>query len=383
MGLSPRSRRRDDGIIAKLYDIDWLLPMLLFIAGLVGVAMIYAARDGVWEAGAQQHLIRLSLGFTAMIVIALVPIRFWFSMAYPAYIGSLLLLIAVEFFGVTVNGSQRWLDLGVTRVQPSELMKIAIVMALARFYHDLPDWRVSKPMGVFGAILIIIMPVALVLNQPDLGTAILILLTGLVLVFMSGISWRIIAAGIAAAAVMVPLFYRFGLKDYQRERIWTFLDPSRDPTGASYQVIQSQIALGSGGVGGKGFMNGTQTKHKYVPENTTDFIFTGIGEQFGFQGSLATIALYMLIIGLCIYFANQVKQVFSKHLIIGIAATFSFYTFINLAMIMGLAPVVGVPLPLISYGGTVILAVLAGFGLILSAMVHKDTELPRGTGLLL
>lgn len=367
----------------KLYQLDWFVPALVMVLGAVGVTMIFSSTGGIWGDGAQQHLVRLILGFALMFGIALTDIRIWMGLAYPMYLGALTLLIAVEFFGVSMNGSQRWLDLGLTRVQPSEIMKLAVVMALARFYHDLPDWRVSKPIGIIGAIIIIAMPVALVMRQPDLGTSLLIIAPGLILLFLSGVRWRIINAGLLAAAIALPLFFTFGLKAYQRERVLTFLDPQRDPTGASYHIIQSKIALGSGGVNGKGFMKGTQAQLDYVPENSTDFIFTVIGEEFGLTGGIGLIFLYAILLCLCLYRAVQCKQVFSRLLIMGITATFALYIFINLAMVMGMAPVVGVPLPLISYGGTVMLAVMAGFGLILSAHLHRDQELPRGTGLLL
>lgn len=370
-------------VFGKLADINWLLPVLVFLIGIIGVATIYSATGGNWDLGAKQHFVRLIAGGVFMLIIAMTDIRVWFAMAYPGFIIALILLVCVEFFGVSVNGSQRWLDLGVARVQPSEFMKLAAVLALARFYHDLPAWRVSSFIGILGALIIIFIPVILILHQPDLGTSIMLAATGITLIFLAGINWRVITSAMVAASIAIPLFFVFGLKDYQRARILTFLDPERDPTGASYHIIQSKIALGSGGVSGKGFMQGTQASLKYVPENRTDFIFTVIGEEFGLIGGLSTMALYMLIIGLCFWLASQVKQMFSRLLIMGLVMTFTLYVLINLAMIMGLAPVVGVPLPLISYGGTVMMTVLAGFGIILSAHLHRDTELPRGSGLLL
>ena len=372
---SSGSSRR--GFAGKLYEVNWLLPVLVGLIGFVGVIMIYAATDGVWSRGAQQHLIRILVGGLFMIGIALTDIRVWYTLAYPAYLGALVLLIGVDAMGVSVNGSQRWLDLQIIRLQPSEVMKLAIVLALARYYHDLPRWRVSHITGILGALLIIGIPMVLVLRQPDLGTTLLLAATGFAIVFLAGINWRIITLAIIGGSVAIPLFIRFGLKEYQRARILTFFDPSRDPSGASYHITQSKIALGSGGVSGKGFMNGTQRQFGYVPENQTDFIFTVIGEEFGLVGSLGTIGIYIAIIGLCIWLASQCKHHFSKLLILGLAVTFTLYIFINLGMVMGLLPVVGVPLPLISYGGTVILTVMAGFGLILSAHLHRSSELPR------
>jgi len=366
------------GLIAKLYEINWLLPVLVALVGMVGVTMIYAATDGVWDLGAQQHLIRLVLAGGVMIGIAVFDIKIWYNLAYPAYLATLILLIAVDVAGVSVNGSQRWLDLQLIRLQPSELMKLAIVLALARYFHDMAKWRISHPTGLMGALLIILIPMALILRQPDLGTALLVAATGFTIVFLAGINWRVISSAFIAAVVAIPLFIQFGLKPYQRSRILTFFDPSRDPSGAGYHITQSKIALGSGGVTGKGFMNGTQRQLEYVPENRTDFIFTVIGEEFGLVGSLATIGLYISVIGLCLWLSTQCKHYFSRLLILGVTTTFTLYIFINLGMVMGLLPVVGVPLPLISYGGTVIVTVMAGFGLILSAHLYRRNELPRG-----
>lgn len=365
------------GLLAKLYEVNWLLPVLIFIVGGIGVAMIFAATDGTWHLGAQQHLIRIIFATFMMLCVAMIDIKYWYHMAYPIYGVALLLLIGVDFYGVNVNGSQRWLDIGVTRIQPSELMKLGVVLALARYYHDLPKWRVSHILGIIGALLLIGLPTQFIIRQPDLGTTLLVCATGLTIVYLAGINWRIITSALIAGSIALPLFYLYGLKDYQRRRIATFISPENDPTGAGYHIQQSKIALGSGGTSGKGFMNGTQRQLEYVPENRTDFIFTVIGEEFGLIGGLVTMGLYALIIGLCMWLAFQCRYLFSKLLILGLTTTFALYVFINLAMVMGLAPVVGVPLPLISYGGTVILTVMFGFGLILSAHLHRQAEMPR------
>lgn len=365
------------GLRAKLYEINWLLIALVGLVGLVGVTMIFAATDGVWSRGAQQHFIRLIFAGGLMLAVALTDIKIWYNLAYPIYAVALILLIGVDVIGVSVNGSQRWLDLKLLRFQPSEVMKVAIVLALARYYHDLSKYYISRISGLLGAVFLILMPMALILRQPDLGTTLLVAATGVALVFLAGVNWRVITGAALASAIALPLFFRFGLKDYQRSRILTFLDPSRDPTGASYHITQSKIALGSGGVSGKGFMNGTQRQLEYVPENRTDFIFTVIGEEFGLIGSLITMGLYISVIGLCVWLSLQCKHIFSRLLILGLTTTFTLYIFINLGMVMGLAPVVGVPLPLISYGGTVILTVMAGFGLVLSAHLYRQNELPR------
>lgn len=376
MNLTTDSRQSLRG---KLFEINWILPALVYLIGAIGVAMIFAATDGNWNNGAQQHLIRLVLAGIIMFVVAMIDIRVWYHLAYPIYFLALLALMGVDTMGVEVNGSQRWLEMpGLRRrFQPSEIMKLAIVLALARYYHDLPSWRVSNIAGIVGALLIIGLPTQFILRQPDLGTTLLLGATGVSMVFLAGINWRVITSALIVAGITVPLFYQFGLKEYQRARINTFFNPSDDPTGAGYHIIQSKIALGSGGVSGKGFMKGTQRQLEYVPENRTDFIFTVIGEEFGLIGGLITMGLYMALLGLCIWLAFQCKHIFSKLLVLGLTVTFALYVFINLAMVMGLAPVVGVPLPLISYGGTVILAVMFGFGLVLSAHLHRQSELPR------
>ena len=368
---------RSGGLVSKLYEINWLLPTLAAVLGLVGVSMIFAATDGVWRLGALQHFLRIGFGGLVMLAIALIDIRVWYRLAYPTYLIGLTLLIGVEFFGIEINGSNRWLDFGFTRLQPSEIMKPAIVLALARYYHDLPSDKVSHVLGLIGALILLALPMSLILRQPDLGTTLLLGTTGVVIVYLAGISWRVIGFASLFAVVAIPLFFRFGLEPYQQERVLTYLDPSRDPTGASYHITQSKIALGSGGVTGKGFMRGTQRQGEYVPENRTDFIFTVIGEEFGLVGGLLTMGLYMSVIAVCIWLSVQCKDLFAKLLILGLTTTFTLYIFINLAMVMGLVPVVGVPLPLISYGGTVILAVMGGFGLILSAHLHRGVELPR------
>ncbi len=365
-----------DDVGNKLYQINWLLPVLAIVLGLVGVLAIFSATNGIWSHGALQHAVRLAVASVAMLVITLINIRVWYTLAYPIYAVALLLLVGVELVGVNVNGSVRWLQLGPMRLQPSEIMKPAVVLALARFYHDLPSWRVSGPFGLAGALFLIAAPMAFVLRQPDLGTSLLIFATGAAIVFLAGVSWRVISMGLVMAAVSVPIVWQFGLRSYQRERVLTFLDPSRDPAGASYHITQSKIALGSGGLNGKGYMQGTQRQGGYVPENSTDFISTVIGEEFGFIGSLALMGLYIAVIVVCFRLSRQCKAVFSRLLILGLTTTFALYIFINLGMVMGLLPVVGVPLPLVSYGGTVILAVMGAFGLVLSAHLHRATPLP-------
>ncbi|MEN0651542.1 MULTISPECIES: rod shape-determining protein RodA [Hyphobacterium] len=365
----------------KLYEINWALVLLLCLLGAAGIGMLYSVADGAWDPWATRHATRFAVGLAMMLVVALIPPRFWMAMSYPAYLGALALLLGVEFFGLTIQGSQRWLELGPIRVQPSEVMKVAVVMALARFYHDLPREKVSGPTGVLVPLALIGMPAVLILHQPDLGTALLVVATGAVLIFLSGLNWRIIGAAVVAAAIAIPLALRYGLQDYQRERIFTFLNPEEDPMGAGYQILQSKIALGSGGFTGKGFLQGTQSHLNYLPEKQTDFIFTMLGEEFGFVGGIAILALYLIVLANAVAIATSCKSTYLKMTVMGVATTFALYVIINTGMVMGMLPVVGVPLPLISYGGTVMLTVLFGFGLILGAHVHRNVELPKGAGL--
>jgi rod shape determining protein RodA len=364
---------------SKLFEVNWLVPALIALIGAIGVASIYAATDGVWDHGAKQHLARLGFASVLMLCVALIDIRIWYHLAYPMYFIALVLLIGVDLIGIERNGSQRWLPIFGTNIslQPSEIMKLAVVLALARYFHDIPQWRISHYSGVLGALLIIALPTQFILRQPDLGTTLLLAATGVVIVFLAGINWRVILISFLGAAIAIPLFFKFGLKPYQLKRISTFINPANDPTGAGYHIQQSKIALGSGGLSGKGYMQGTQRQLEYVPYNRTDFIFTVIGEEFGLIGGLITMALYMALIALCIWLALQCRHLFSKLTVLGVTTTFALYVIINLAMVTGFAPVVGVPLPLISYGGTVILAVMFGFGLILSAHLHRQSELPR------
>jgi rod shape determining protein RodA len=365
----------------KLFELNWSVVLLLLLLGAVGVGMLYSAAEGAWNPWASRHFIRFLLGVAIMLVVALFPPRFWMGMAYPIYLGALSLLVGVEFFGESVNGAQRWLDIGPVRMQPSEIMKIAVVLALARFYHDLPPEKINSAFGLLVPAFLIGAPAALILHQPDLGTAVLVLVTGAALVFLAGLSWRIIIGGAIAAAFIIPAFLRFGLEDYQRRRIFTFLNPEADPLGAGYHILQSKIALGSGGLTGRGFVEGTQTQLNFLPEKQTDFIFTILGEEFGLVGGLAVIGIYALVLANTVAIAAACKSTFLRLTVMGIATTFALYVFINIGMVTGLLPVVGVPLPLISYGGTVMMAVLFGFGLILGAHIHRNAEPPRGAGL--
>ncbi len=355
----------------KIWRINWGLVLLLTMTAGVGVVMLYSAANGSLEPWASRQAARFAIGAIFMLAVALVEIRFWLRWAYPIYMGVLAMLVAVEVMGSVGMGAQRWIDLGVVQVQPSELMKIALVLALARYFHGVGLEDMGRPMVLLPPLVLVAMPVALVVKQPDLGTALVMLMVGAVLFWLAGVRlWQVALVG-AAAVAAVPIGWQF-LHEYQRQRILTFLNPESDPLGAGYHILQSKIALGSGGLTGKGFLAGTQSHLNFVPEKQTDFIFTMLAEEFGLLGGLALFTLYALLISYGVAIALHSRNQFGRLLALGLTTTFFVYVFVNIAMVMGLIPVVGVPLPLISYGGTAMLTVLIGFGLIMCVYVHRD-----------
>jgi rod shape determining protein RodA len=364
----------------KLAEIDWRLALLLLSIAGVGSMMLYSVANSSWEPWAEAHLIRFGICFIIMLALSMVDLRVWFAVAYPVYAMGLLLLVAVELVGDTSLGAQRWLVIpGVGRFQPSEVMKIGIVLVLARFYHGLSakeaqlSWKLLIPTVLIGA------PVLLVAHQPDLGTAILIASTGLAVMFMAGLSWRIIALGGLAGAAAIPPFILFVLHDYQRNRILTFLNPEADPSGTGYHILQSKIALGSGGLLGKGYGLGSQSQLNFLPEKHTDFIFATFAEEFGFVGCFVLLALYAGVIAISLRIASVSHSHFGRLSAAGVTATFALYVLINGAMVIGLAPVVGIPMPLMSYGGTVMITVMIGFGLVQAVRVNRYQEIGRGS----
>jgi rod shape determining protein RodA len=369
--------RRTLSIADKLYEINWGLVLLVSIIACVGIAMQYSVAGGSWSPWADKQLVRFVLGFALMIVVAMVDIRFWMSFAYPAYVVSLLLLVGVIVAGHVGLGAQRWLTLGPLDLQPSEPMKIAVVMALARYLHGLSVEEVSKPLRLLIPLVMIALPAALVAIQPNLGTTIILALDGASLLFLAGLSWWWIVPTLSAAAAAVPVAWKFVLHDYQKARVLTFLNPESDALGAGWNITQAKIAVGSGGVTGKGFLQGTQSRLNFLPEKQTDFIWTNFAEEFGFVGCIALLILFAVVIGYGTQIAMNARSQFARLLSMGITLNFFFYIMINGAMVMGLIPVVGIPMPLISYGGTAMLTVLFGFGLLLSAHVHRQVEIPR------
>jgi len=363
--------------LRKLLHLNWALIVLLVAVSSIGFLMLYAVAGGSVSPWVEPQMKRFALGMGVMLFVAMVPIWFWRNMAGVFYLGSLLLLVLVELIGDVGMGAKRWIDLGFIRLQPSELAKITMVMLLAAYYDWLDIRRVSRPLWVLIPLVIILLPTFLVLRQPDLGTAILLVAGGGIVMFLAGVSlWYFAAIAASGIGLVVAVFQSRGtswqlLKDYQYKRIDTFLDPSLDPLGQGYHITQSKIALGAGGWSGRGFMQGTQTRLNFLPEKHTDFIFTTLAEDFGFIGGMTLLGLYLLILAFCFYTALKTKDRFASLVTLGIAGTFFLFFAVNMAMVMGLAPVVGVPLPLVSYGGSAMMVLLAAFGLVQSANVHR------------
>jgi len=373
--FAPRQSRMS--LPERLRKMDWPVVLLLTGIAAVGVAMLYSVANGDFSPWASRQAVRFAAGLALLLAAALVDIRSWLMLAWPAYIGSLILLGAVDVIGVVGMGSQRWLDLGVFRIQPSELMKVTTVLAIARYYHGLGVEEAQRLVRVVIPLVLIALPTALVMAQPDLGTALLILAAGAVVIFLGGASKWLFIGGGGLALAAIPVGWSF-LRDYQKSRVLSFLNPESDPLGAGYQVMQSKIALGSGGVSGKGFLDGTQSHLNFLPEMKTDFIFTVLAEEFGLLGGLAVLALYAILIAYSLRVALTCRNQFGRLLAAGLATTLFLHVFINVAMVMGLLPVVGVPLPLISYGGTIMMTTMLSFGIILSVSLDRRVVIPRG-----
>ena len=366
-------------VVEKIGQISWVLVTLVCLVAGIGFAMLFSAADGSFEPWAQRQMIRFCVGLWALFTIALVDIRLWLRWAYVIYAVSVALLVGVEVMGTIGMGAQRWIDFGLFQLQPSELTKISLVLALARYFHGLTVEDVRRPTVLLPPLAMVALPVALVLKQPDLGTAVLMLAGAGAIFFLAGVRLWKFALVIAAAGGAVPLAWNY-LRDYQRERILTFLDPESDPLGAGYHILQSKIALGSGGTFGKGFMQGTQSHLSFLPERQTDFIFTMLAEEFGMVGGLAMLGLYTLLLAYGVAIALRCRNHFGRLLAMGVTTTLFLYVFINIAMVTGLIPVVGVPLPLISYGGTAMMTIMVAVGLLMSVYVHRDVEIARRAG---
>lgn len=365
-----------DNIFQKFTNIGWGMIILLTLMSSIGFVALYSAANANVDPWASKQMIRFAVGMVGLIIIALIDIKWWFKMAYPIYIGGFILLIIVEVMGHTGMGAQRWINLGFIQLQPSEFMKIAVVLALARYFHTATYEDMRSIKYLIAPALLIFMPVALVLLQPDLGTSLMIITAGVSMFFMAGLPLWVFIAGGVLILISLPIIWTF-MHSYQKDRVMTFLNPEADPLGTGYHIIQSKIAIGSGGMQGKGFLEGTQSRLNFLPEKQTDFIFTLWVEEWGFLGGVGILILVAFILMYGFYVAFKCWHAFGKFLVLGLLMNFFLYVFINIAMVMGLIPVVGAPLPLISYGGTSMLAVLASFGLILSCNVHRDSKLLR------
>lgn len=360
----------------KIQNISLSYVMFILLLASIGITMLYSAANGHWSPWALNQLMRFGLGFVIMMVFALTDIRIFMRYAYLFYFVTLILLIIVEITGHIGMGAQRWINLGFIKLQPSELMKIALVLALARYFHASSLQAIESVKGIFIPLGMVLFPALLVMTQPDLGTALMLIFTAGAIFFIVGVQvWKFILLLLGGMSMM-PVAWHF-LHDYQQNRVLTFLNPERDPLGAGYHIIQSKIALGSGGVFGKGFLKGTQSHLNFLPEKHTDFIFTMLSEEFGLVGATFVVILNLLIIAYSYSFALKSTSYFGKLAAIGLATNFFLYVFINMAMVLGLIPVVGIPLPLISYGGTVILSVMAGFGIILSVHINRNINIGK------
>ncbi len=371
---------RRPSLAGRLARFDWAVAALVLAIACTGFLMLYTAAGGSLDPWASRQIVRFGAGFAGMIVMGMIDLRWWRMAAAPLYALGLCLLVAVEVAGSVGMGAQRWLDLGVIQLQPSELMKVLLVLALAAYYAWLPVENVSRPLWLLPPIAITALPVALTLAQPDLGTAMLMLAGAGAMVFLAGVHWLYFAtgAGVAGGAIWAVMASQGTswqlLADYQYRRIAVFLDPTLDPLGAGYHITQAKIALGSGGLSGRGFMEGTQSRLDFLPEKHTDFIFTMLAEDFGFVGGMALLALYLLVLAFCLASVIANRDRFGALLTAGVAATFFFAFAVNIAMVMGLTPVGGKPLPLVSYGGSSMMVTLFAFGLAQSAHVHRPRE---------
>ncbi|MCU0888671.1 MAG: rod shape-determining protein RodA [Rubritepida sp.] len=373
--LERRLLTRDRGadVFQKIWQIPWLFVLLLCAVAGVGYVALYSAGSGNPDLYANRHALRFGFCLVLMLCIAFVDIRWIARLAPLGYLGGVGLLVLVALHGSVGGGAQRWIDLGPIQLQPSELMKIMLVLALAAWFHRASWERVGNPFFLLPPLLLIAVPVLLIYKQPNLGTAVITLTLGGVMFWAAGVRIWKFALVIGGAVAAAPLVYA-NLRDYQRARITTFLDPESDPLGAGYNIIQSKIALGSGGIWGKGFLQGTQGHLNFLPEKQTDFIFTMIAEEFGLVGALVTLALLLAVCAFCLLVALRCRHQFGRLLAIGLGANWFLYVFVNVAMVTGSIPVGGVPLPLISHGGSAMLTTMLGFGLLLSAWVQRDLE---------
>ena len=368
----PRSIQSSLSFQDKLFSIDYVLVLSILVLGVVSMFAMFSTDGGEFKYHTESHIIRFFVFFIMFFILSFVLIRFWHNTSYLIYFAFLFLLIGVKYFGLTSSGSQRWLNFYFMNLQPSELMKVGLILFLAKYYHRIPIESVNRLKFLFLPIFALIFPVLLVVMQPDLGTSILIAAGGLVVAWLAGVRVKFFAYSILIFIALLPIAISF-LKPYQKARILTFLNPEKDPLGAGYQIIQSKIARGSGGLFGKGFLNGSQSYLDYLPEKHTDFIFTLFSEEFGFAGSIFILLLYALIVSRIVKIGNLTRSNFGKLYCYSFATAFFIYVVVNMGMVLGLLPIVGAPLPIMSYGGSSMMAIMLGLGIVMSCKIYKDT----------
>ena len=368
----PRSIQSSMGLRDRILSIDYILVVSILVLGIISMFAMYSTDGGEFKYHTNSHILRFCVFFALFFLVSLIQIRFWHDQSYLIYISFFILLLGVKYFGLTSSGSKRWLDLYVMNLQPSELMKVGLILFLAKYYHRVSIENMNTLRYLFAPIIALIAPILLVATQPDLGTSILIAAGGVVVAWLAGVRIKFFAYSSILFLALLPVAISF-LKPYQKSRILTFLNPERDPLGAGYQIIQSKIAIGSGGLFGKGFLNGSQSYLDYLPEKHTDFIFTLFSEEFGFFGSLSILALYALIISRIIKIGNITRSTFGKLYCYSFATAFFIYVVVNMMMVLGLLPIVGSPLPIMSYGGSSMMAIMFGLGIVMSCKIYKDS----------
>ena len=358
----------------KIIALDFLLIFLILLLGVISFFAMYSSEQGKFGYYTQSHIYRFSFFFIIFIIASFFRIHFWFKSAYLFYFKTLILLLAVDFFGVTASGSKRWISLFFINLQPSELMKVALIIFLARYYYNIPSENVTSIKHILIPLFVLAIPVFLVISQPDLGTAVLIALGGLAVIWLTGFRIKYFLYSFFVLIFLIPVGIAF-LKPYQKSRILSFFNPERDPLGAGYQIIQSKIAVGSGGIFGKGFLKGSLSYLEYLPEKHTDFIFTLFSEEFGFFGSIALLLIYVMIIYRIIAIGNQARNNFARLYCFGFATAFFAYVAVNMSMVLGLVPIVGAPLPIMSYGGSSMLSLMVGLGIVMSCKIHPEENI--------
>ncbi len=361
----------------KLEQLNWLLISLIMVLAMIGFFMLYSAGGGNFKPWLIRQLAFFCIFFPLMIFIAVTDIKFWFKVSYILYAAALILVITVDIMGHNAMGATRWFRIGSLTIQPSEIMKVCLVFALARYFYGIESSNISRIKFLIIPLMMIVVPAFFIFHQPDLGTAAILTVVGISVLFLAGAKiWKFAIVGVFGL-IAIPFIWYFVLYDYQKQRVLTFLNPNNDPLGSGYNIIQSKIAIGSGGMFGKGYLNGTQGQLNFLPEKQTDFIFTMLSEELGFIGSFFTIAIYCSIIVICIMIAMQTRHQYGRLLTMGIVNIFFLHMFINMGMGMGLLPVVGAPLPFVSYGGTIMASMMIGFGLVLNVDLYKNAELKK------